>query len=165
MKRQWILLIGGAVAVAAVSFVAGMQVQKVVARSATSANGMGSAQPRAGGFGGPGGGQAGFRRNGTFGQVASISGTTMTVTSRSGATVNVSLASNPTVTDSSGNQAAVSSIQTGDSVAVMGTRGSDGTITATRVRILPTNASGSGGAPSPSSSNNLNSDGATPSGT
>jgi len=164
MKRQSILLIGGAVVVAAVSFVAGMQMQKVVARSATSANGMGSAQPGAGGFGRPGGGQASFRRNGTFGQVVSISGTAMTVTTRGGATVNVSLASNPTVTDSSGNQAAISSIQAGDSVAVTGAKGSDGIITATRVRILPANAGGSGSA-SPSSGNNLNTDGATPSGT
>jgi hypothetical protein len=147
MKRDPIVMIVVAVVIAAVGFVAGMQVQKHLSTrtTASAANGFGGTSA------GPGGG---FRRGGggTFGQVTSIDGTTSMVVqdSRTGTSVTVSLTGNPTVTDA-GATSSLSSIATGDSVVVMGTKASDGTVTATRILLNPSfGGGGSGTAPSTS---------------
>jgi uncharacterized protein DUF5666 len=147
------------IVVAAASFYGGMQTQKSLAN--TSGTQASAASGGYGGASGSGGGGGGFRRGGgggVFGTVQSISGTTMVVSTQSG-NKTVSLASSPQVSDSSGNQASTSSIQTGDTVIVRGTTGSDGTVTAQVVRINP--SFGGQGAPSGSGS----SSGATSSGT
>lgn len=75
-----------------------------------------------------------MRGNRVVGTVSSLSGTAMTIKTASGAMVNVSLAGAPTIVDSSGNSLTASSIHNGDTVLVTGTRHSDGSITAVRVR-------------------------------
>ncbi len=139
-------MIVAAVLLLGVGFVGGMQVQKGLGTKTASATGA------PGGFGAGGGGGGGFRRGGgTFGTVSSINGTTSMVVanSRTGANVTVSFSGNPTVTDGSGNSSSISAIATGDTVIVMGQTGSDGTVTATSIRLNPTFG---GGAPSSDSS-------------
>ena len=149
IKRDPIVLIVVAILLVGVGFVGGMQVQKGLgSKSASATNGPGGYGSTAGGPGG------GFRRGGgTFGTVSSMNGTTSMVVqnSRTGANVTVSLSGNPTVTDGSGNSSSISAIATGDTVIVMGSTGSDGTVTATSIRLNPTfggvpggNTSGSG---------------------
>jgi hypothetical protein len=141
-KRDPIVMIVVAVVIAAVGFVAGMQVQKHLGTktAATPANGFGGA---GGGFGGGGG----FRRGGggTFGQVTSINGTTSMVVqnSRTGTNTTVSLSGNPTVTDA-GASSSLSAIATGDTVIVRGTTASDGTVAATSILINPSFGGGGG---------------------
>jgi hypothetical protein len=144
-KRDPIVLIVAAILIAGVGFVGGMQVQKGLGSKSASAT---TGTPGGYGTGGPGGG---FRHNGTFGTVSSINGTTSMVVqdSRTGTSVTVSLTGNPTVTDGSGNSSSVSAIATGDTVIVMGSTGSDGTVAATSIRLNPTFG---GGAPGGSSS-------------
>ena len=144
--------------IAAASFYGGMQTQKGLTHSSgtQAAAASGSSGFGSGGAGGSAGG-GGFRGGGgVFGTVQSISGTTMVVSTQSG-NKTVSLASSPQITDGSGNQASVSDIQTGDTVVVRGSTGSDGTVTAQVVRINPSfggqGAPGGSGATNGSTSN------------
>jgi hypothetical protein len=137
------------VVVAALSFYGGILTEKSLSHSTanqTASGGSGQYGSGGGGFGGGGGG--GFRQGGgVFGTVQSVSGTTMVVSDqRTGSNTTVSLASNPTITSGSGSSATVSDIQTGDTVIVRGSAGSDGTVTAQSVRINPSfGGSGDGG--------------------
>ena len=142
MKRDPIVMVVVAVVIATVGFIGGMQVQKHLGTKTTAA-------AAGGGFGSGQG--AGFRRGGggTFGQVTSINGTTSMVVqdSRTGTSVTVSLSGNPTITDA-GASSSLSAIATGDTVVVMGTKASDGSVAATRILLNP--SFGGGAAPAPS---------------
>ena len=139
-----------AVAVAALGFVAGVEVQKAQGGTTT---GSGATSARAAFAGRAGGlpGQAGGGRAGrggaspTFGTVASKSGRTLYVKDSNGTTVKVKLAGQAKVTRSAA--ASAKSIHPGDTVIVQGTRSSSGTVTAARVTATSSTAASAGGGP------------------
>ncbi len=142
MKHDPIVMVVAAILLVGLGFVGGMQVQKSLGSKTAS-----TTAATSGGYG-PGGSGGGFRHGGgTFGTVSSINGTTSMVVanSRTGANVTVSLSGNPTVTDGTGATSSISAIATGDTVIVMGSTGSDGTVTATSIRLNPTFGGGAPG--------------------
>jgi hypothetical protein len=149
---KWKPLIPVVVVIAlAVSFLAGMQVQKVLSAAPPASN-----SARAMGGGRPGGGNgAGLGRGGgmrpTLGVVASTTGTTLMITGRNGSTITVSLSGSPAISNGSTTGLGASDIKVGDTVAVTGTTGSDGTLAATRVLINPSFGGRSNGPASPQS--------------
>jgi hypothetical protein len=151
-SRLTITLIAGILA--AVAFVGGVQAQKQwggsSAAAATGAPG-GAAGFQRGGGGGYGGGAAGFGGAGAgatggaaagggaaaadtpaiVGTVVKVSGTTVTVKNFAGKTVTVKVPAGTTVSLSS--TLSLTGLKAGTSVSVVGTTGSDGSITASAV--------------------------------
>jgi hypothetical protein len=117
------------------------------AAGGTGAAGRGTATGGAatGGAGALGGG-GGFGGRGTFGQVTAINGDTLTLQDAQGNQIKVQLQPNTTVTKTV--QGAKSDLATGNTVTVVGQRGSDGTVSATTITIIPA-GSGPGGGTAP----------------
>jgi hypothetical protein len=85
----------------------------------------------AGAFGAAGGGTAGAAAPATSGLVTEVQGSTVYVTDQSGALVKVAVGPTTTVTRTS--NSTDGGLQTGDTVTVRGTKGADGTVTATAI--------------------------------
>ena len=135
MRRSRIVLGVAFIGVALLAFAGGMEFQHTRTKTLATtpaAGQFGSTNPSGSGrFSGFGG------QRPTFGQVTSISGSTMVVQNQSGSSVTVSLSGNPAITDATGATVTSSDIQVGETVVVSGTTSSDGTITATRIRLNP----------------------------
>ena len=125
-----------AIVMLVVGFVAGAQYQKHTGGSDTGTQGSGLAAGGPGGRTAPGGqgAQGGTDAAGqpTFGEVAGKDGNVLTVTDASGNSVKVKLTTDSKVTRTA--NARASDVHPGDSVVVQGTKGSNGTITASTVR-------------------------------
>jgi hypothetical protein len=80
----------------------------------------------------PGSGSS-FRGGGASGTIDSISGSTITVKSTSGTTETVTIGSSTTITKSQ--TMAASDLVTGQTISVMGTTNSDGSVTARNITI------------------------------
>ena len=111
-------------------------------RGANAGTGGGNGTPTSAGGAGAGFGGGGFVNRGTFGQVTAINGDTLTLQDAQGNQIKVQLQPNTTVTKSV--QGAKSDLSTGITVTVAGQRGSDGTVTANAITIVPA-GSGPGG--------------------
>jgi hypothetical protein len=142
----------GFLAVAGLAFWGGIVVQKDFLTKAVTAL---TASVQSSGTAGAAGGGSGRRFGGrpTLGTVSSLSGSTLVVKTSS-ADVTVDLTSSTMITNG-GSAASVSDIATGDTVAVIGTAASDGTVTATRVLLNPSFGGASSGSSSSSSSNGI----------
>ncbi len=123
----------GALSTAAGSAVAGSAGR---ASSSAGAGTGGSATAGAAGAGGGSGfGAAGGFGRGTIGQISAINGSTLTITDAQGNQVKVLLQPSTTIARTvAGSQ---SDLTSGVTVTVSGQRGSDGTLTATAVTIVP----------------------------
>jgi Domain of unknown function (DUF5666) len=124
----------GAVLIAALGFLGGVQVQK-------SSGSSSSALPGAGGFqraGGAGGGQQQQQSDATVGQVSSVDGKSFYVIDQSGATVKVTTNQQSKVTRSA--KAKPSAIHPGDTVIVQGRTANSGTVVASTVVATASNA-------------------------
>lgn len=134
-----------AVLVAACGFLGGVLVEKGKAKGsgspATPAAFAQRAGAAGGAFGGAGGGAA---SNATFGQVSTVHGRTLDVTDSQGNTVKVKIPSGVTVTRTAGSS--VHAIHPGDTVVVEGSKGKDGTVSASTVRATAASQGGGGGA-------------------
>ncbi len=104
--------------------------------SGTAAGGRSTAGP-----GGTAGNAGGFGR-GAFGQVESVAGDVLTIKDARGQEVKVQLSS--TTTFARTGQASRDDLKPGTSVMVTGQRGSDGTVSAAVVTIVPASSSGGG---------------------
>lgn len=138
MKKQFILpaAIVAILVVGLGGFAGGMQFQKSKDNKNESADRQGQNAQQQGGLGNQMGGRMGGQRP-ISGAVASVSTDKMTVTTQSG-TTNVTFSGNTQVSDGESNSSkSVSDIKTGYTVMVMGSTGSDGTVTAQRVVINP----------------------------
>jgi hypothetical protein len=106
--------------------------------------------PNAGTSGGAGtttgSGGGGFVARGTFGQITAINGDTLTLQDAQGNQIKVQLQPNTTLSKSV--QGAKSDLTTGITVTVAGQRGSDGTVTANAITIVPA-GTGPGGSAAP----------------
>jgi hypothetical protein len=154
-KNLPLLLTIGAIVLVGVSFVLGMQAQKLLAKSSSTTASSQGQQGAGSQFGGGFAGARGQGRRPTLGTVTSFDGTTIIMTnSQSGATTKVTVSASTQVTDSSGNAASATDIKTGDTVSAFGTTGSDGTVSATRIRLNPTIPSSNGATNVPSTSVN-----------
>ena len=98
-----------------------------------------SASPGTGGTGGAGG-AGGFGGRGTFGQVESVNGSVLTLKDAQGNEVKVQLQPSTTITKTVTGSA--SDLAQGVNVTVTGQRGSDGSVTATAITIVPAGAGG-----------------------
>jgi hypothetical protein len=131
----------GVVAIAALGFLGGVQVQKSRG-SSTPASGRlaggfpGAAGARTGGGGAGGGGQQ--QAGATAGQVSSVDGTTIYVDESTGNTVKVKLGKGGKVTRTAVSGA--SAIHPGDTVVVQGEAASSGTVLASSIRATASNA-------------------------
>ena len=124
----------GAVIIAALGFLGGVQVQK--SQGATDTPGGGGAFT--GGVRPPGGGvQA---SDATVGEVASIDGSTIYIDGADGTTVKVRLAKGGKVTRTAASQ--MSAIHPGDTVIVQGETADSGTVVASTIRATASNAAG-----------------------
>jgi hypothetical protein len=97
--------------------------------------------------GGPGGAGGATASNGglTSGIVTEVQGDTLYVTDSNGNLIKVQVGSSATVTRTSSTP--LSGLQVGDNVVVVGSKGSNGTVSATSVRATPAGSgSGAGGA-------------------
>lgn len=138
-RTRWLLTGGLAVALGAV-----IAIGVVVLPTHAAANLAGaSGTPAAGtehGFGGPGGGPG--RGDRGFGlTVKTVNGTSITATDRDGASVTIHTSASTTY-GRAGQTVAASAITAGEMIGAMGTRNSDGSITATHVEILLPHAGG-----------------------
>ena len=88
---------------------------------------------RGGGQGFTPGSGSSFRGGGTSGTIASISGSTITVTATDGSTKTITLGDSTTITKSQ--TMAESDLAAGQTVTVMGTTNSDGSVTARNITI------------------------------
>jgi hypothetical protein len=148
----------GAVLVAGLGFIGGVEVQKDHGGTSHGTNAGAGALPGRGGGTPPGGaagrgragarggrgGAAGFQQLGTMGSVANTDGNTIYLKGNDGTTVKVGLGSNGKVTRTAATNA--KSIHPGDTVIVQGRKGRDGTIKATQVTATSATA-GSAGPP------------------
>ncbi len=107
-------------------------------RGANAGTGGGNGTPTGAGGAGAGFG-GGFVNRGTFGQVTAINGDTLTLQDAQGNQIKVQLQPNTTVTKSV--QGAKSDLSTGITVTVAGQRGTDGTVTANAITIVPAGSS------------------------
>ena len=97
-----------------------------------------------------GGGGAGFRNGGGFGQASAVSSSSITVQNpRSGTSTTYAITSSTTITDN-GQTVSASDIQVGDTVIVR--VASSGSTTATSILVNPSYGGGGGGASSGGSS-------------
>lgn len=139
-------VVAAVVAIAAIGFLGGVQVQK----SRGSTGGGAGAMAR-GGFpgtagGGPGG--AGQQQGGdgqsdaTTGEVASVDGSTIYVEDSSGNTIRVKLGKGGEVTRTAVTEA--SDIHPGDTVVIQGETRSSGTLVASTIRATASNAGSAG---------------------
>lgn len=122
-----VLLVGG--------FVGGIAVGKHSSSSTTSAAGSPTAQRSRGGFtggqnGGPSGARGGFG-GGVTGTVQKVDGDTITIVDANGKVTTVTTTTQTTVTI--GKTATVTDLAPGTQITVIGTTGSDGTVTARSV--------------------------------
>lgn len=92
-----------------------------------------------GGSGGLGTGSGGGAAGATSGVVTGVQGNTLYVTDSSGSLIKVQVGSSTSVTRTA--ESALSGLQVGDTVVVLGSKASDGTVTATSVRA---NSAGAG---------------------
>jgi hypothetical protein len=140
----------GAVLIAALGFIGGVQVQKAAGDSTTATpagaaarGGFGGARGGGGAGGGAGaGGQTGAS-DATVGSVANVAGKSIYVTDSSGNTVRVKTDKNSKVTRNAVSR--VGAVHPGDTVVVQGTKASSGTVTATSIAATAKNATGGGG--------------------
>ncbi|MBW4061079.1 hypothetical protein HJC99_00700 [Candidatus Saccharibacteria bacterium] len=140
MNQKRVISAVAFIVIAIGAFVGGVQYQKHAGSTIASA-----ANAR-GGFGPGIVAQRGAR--GVFGTVSAINGTTLTVTSELGTTTTytVNTSASTTYTDGTGASTTASSLATGDTVIVQGTK-SGTTVTATAIRINPEFGGGMGGGP------------------
>lgn len=104
----------------------------------TTGRGAGGGTAASPGPGATGGGGGGFAGRGTFGQIESISGNTITIKDAQGNQVKVQLQSSTTITKTVAGS--TSDLAQGVNITVSGQRGSDGTVTATSINIVPAGA-------------------------
>ena len=132
----------GVVAIAALGFLGGVQVQKSRGSSTPASGRLAGGFPGAagartgGGAGGAGGGQQ--QAGATAGQVSSVDGTTIYVDESTGNTVKVTLGKDGKVTRTA--VAGASAIHPGDTVVVQGEAASSGTVVASSIRATASNA-------------------------
>jgi hypothetical protein len=150
LPRATLALVG--VAVAAVAFIGGVEIQKHLGTTSSSSSGIpslarglgngnfpASSASNANGGGAPsfGGssssGFPGFGGGATSGTVTLIKGSTLYVTTASGNTVQVNTSTNSRVTKSV--SGSVKSIHPGDSVTVVGSQSKTGAVTARQITI------------------------------
>jgi hypothetical protein len=134
----------GVVAVAALGFLGGVQVQKSRGSSTPAAGRLaggfpGAAGARTGGGGAGGAGGGGQQQaNATVGQVSSVDGKTIYVDDSSGNTVRIRLGKGGKVTRTA--VSGVSAVHPGDTVVVQGEAASSGTVVASSIRATASNA-------------------------
>ncbi|HUB93927.1 MAG TPA: hypothetical protein VMB52_05485 [Verrucomicrobiae bacterium] len=140
-------IVVGAVLIAGLGFLGGMQYQKGKTPATTAQTTSGTQQTGTGGAGGYGGGS--FRRGDrAFGTVSSVSSSSIAIQTRSGSTATYTITSNTSVTND-GQTASVSDIQSGDTVAL--TLDSSNTQDVSSIMLNPSFGGfggNSGGAPS-----------------
>jgi hypothetical protein len=141
-------VVAGAVGLAALGFIGGVQVQKSRGDTASPATGRNVAARGGQGFTGgaaPGGAQPGAQQgqgDATVGEVANVDGSTIYVDETSGTTLRIRLAKGGTVTRTAASKA--SQIHPGDTVIVQGEAASSGTVVASSIRATASNAGGGG---------------------
>jgi hypothetical protein len=128
----------GAVLIAALGFIGGVQVQKAAGDSPAATPSRLAAR---GGLT-PGGGGGGAAGDATVGSVANVDGRTIYVTDADGNTVRVKTRKSSKVTRNA--VSVVGAIHPGDTVIVQGTKSSSGTVTATSITATAKNAAGTG---------------------
>ena len=137
-----------AVLLAAVGFIAGVEVQKGQQGGASASAATPAAGAAAGGrggfgrFGGAGAGPGGAGGGVTFGTVANKRGRTLYVTDSSGKTIRVRTTASSKITRTAANS--VRGVYPGDTVVVQGSTAANGTLTATTIRATSKNAATSG---------------------
>jgi hypothetical protein len=131
-------IVAGVVAVAALGFFGGVQVQKSRGSSTpTAARGAGAFPgARTGGTAGGGAGQQ--QTDATVGQVSSVDGKTIYVDDSTGNTLRIRLGKGGKVTRTA--VSGVSAIHPGDTVVVEGEAASSGTVVASSIRATASNA-------------------------
>lgn len=122
--RRWITPVLVLVAALAIGIFGGVMIGHSTATAATSGAPTGNFT---GGPGGAGGAGSGF----TAGTIVSVDGSTITLKTTDGSTVKVTTKSDTSVTTTSTSK--VTDLAAGDTISVVGTTGSDGSVTATRV--------------------------------
>jgi hypothetical protein len=141
-RRRAITPVGavcGAVLIAALGFLAGVQVEKSNGDSSSGFPGAAGFQRAAGGTqGGGSGGQQQQQSDATVGQVASVDGKTFYVLDQSGTTVKVTTNKQSKVTRSA--KAKPNAIHPGDTVIVQGRTANSGTVVASTVVATASNA-------------------------
>ena len=154
-----------AVVLMAGGFLGGVEIEKGQTNSSSAAGApaglaalRGGGAPGAGGAGGPGGfaGAAGASGGVTAGQVSYVGGSTLYVTTRQGNTVKVTAPTGTKVSKPVSTN--VQSIHPGDTVVVMGSRGSNGSVAASSISI---GSSGTGAGSTSSSGSSGSGAGAT----
>jgi hypothetical protein len=131
-------IVAGVVAIAALGFFGGVQVQKSrVSSTPTAARGTGGFPgARTGGTAGAGAGQQ--QTDATVGQVSSVDGKTIYVDDSTGNTLRIRLGKGGKVTRTA--VSGVSAIHPGDTVIVQGEKASSGTVVASSIRATAKNA-------------------------
>jgi hypothetical protein len=142
-RRRLVTPVGiaaGVVAIAALGFLGGVQVQKSRGSSTPAAGRLAGGLPGAAGArtGGGGAGGGGQQSGATAGQVSSVDGKTIYVDDSSGNTVKVKLGKGGKVTRTA--VSGVSAIHPGDTVVVQGEAASSGTVVASSIRATASNA-------------------------
>jgi hypothetical protein len=129
-------IIAAGVAIAALGFFGGVQVQKSRGSSTPAAGRVAGGFPGARTGGTAGGGQQ--QTDATVGQVSSVDGKTIYVDDSSGNTVRIRLGKGGKVTRTA--VSGVSAIHPGDTVIVQGETASSGTVVASSIRATASNA-------------------------
>lgn len=134
--RRWPWLVG-AVAAAALILALGFAVGAAItnARAAGGAPNFALFQQNGRGHDGPWDGRGGPRHGDMGLTVAKVSGQTITAKRQDGTAITVHVSSSTTY-ERAGKQVSLSAITTGETIGVMGTRNSDGSVNATRVVIV-----------------------------
>ncbi|HEY0260865.1 MAG TPA: DUF5666 domain-containing protein [Lacisediminihabitans sp.] len=151
--RRWITPVLGLVAAIAIGLFGGILIGHNGSSTSQTAAGRGFSGGAEGGFpGGAEGGGTGAGGGLTAGTVQSVDGDTITLKLTDGSTVKVTTTSDTAVTKTE--DGTVSDLAKGDTVAVRGTTGSDGTVAATTVTEGALTGGFGGGTPPTGSGSN-----------